>query len=370
MDIEIYSKENLENIRWPKEQEVHLDKPFLKTLMNEGISHFISNAEGVFYILVIENKIIPIILASGNKKNCYLCSPYEHYVSYAKSLLPRRKKILIPLIDFIGAFVHFCGLNDVIYVNNWLLSENIYSDLTFDEVREITFALKKKFPKKIILWPSLNKSINYDLMENLKRLGYEFVYNRTTYIVDSKGQEISARKSLKSDKKRFKKSGYFFSDFKESDVNRVYKLYSQLYINKHFKNNPHLTKEIFKAYRNSSIKIKTLKKGDKIDAVYGFKQGGSSLVGVFIGYDLELPQKNNLYPTLIQDLLQEGERKEIKVNLGAGNGGFKRNKGAQAYDEFIAFYNQDVKISQKFAWFLLKSAVQCLEPIFKVSTVK
>ncbi|MCZ4142852.1 GNAT family N-acetyltransferase, partial [Escherichia coli] len=92
--------------------------------------------------------------------NAYVCSPYTHYVRYAKqelSLLqrPLLEKGLSALLNLVGWGMRRSKFNKVVHVNNWLLSTNLFPAMTGEQAVAVMHAVRERFPDHAVVFRSL-----------------------------------------------------------------------------------------------------------------------------------------------------------------------------------------------------------------------
>ena len=91
-------------------------------MLQQGTESFIPNTKTLLSFLKIDDLIIPITINEREYENSYLTSNY-YIISHLKNLAPRS---LHPLISVLGFLLKGMGINRVVIVNNWLLSQSIY----------------------------------------------------------------------------------------------------------------------------------------------------------------------------------------------------------------------------------------------------
>lgn len=128
--------------------------------------------------------------ASGIQNNCYVVSPLAAFTDYAIEETHRINKPLITwpimlLIKIFKTFLHSIQIDNIVQVNNWLLSTNIYpTDWKGEDTDIIVNLLRKKFPQSAIAFRSLNYATNRMLILKLKSANFEPVPTRQVYIFD------------------------------------------------------------------------------------------------------------------------------------------------------------------------------------------
>ncbi len=365
MKLMLYDQSNINQLPWPKTGDGDYALRYLFPMVTRGASSFIDNADTEFQVLAIDDLILPVSITDRQYKNSYVCSPYTHYVTYAKAELNTLKnhnleEILKVILNFLGLILKFCRINQVIQVNNWLLSTNLYPELSQKQIQRLTEFLKMKFPSHAIVFRSIN-TFNPKIYEALRKNNYRMVTARQVYILSQGALKIlkSRPKSiLKKDFNLLKTSGYQWFDHQsisENDLPRILELYNQLYLDKYSILNPQFNLEFLKlAWREEILKLFVLKKDDQIDGVVGYFSRNGTMTTPFFGYDLAHPQKIGLYRMLSAKLILEAEQQGLILNQSSGAAEFKRCRGAVPYLEYNAVYTKHLSFRSKLGWRLVE----------------
>lgn len=136
-NIKIYDKTNINELYFPLSEDGQYAKKFLVPCIKNSASFYIDNVQTDLKILSIDNLVLPITINNKEYNNSYVVSPYTHYVTYSKEELKELKNpllevILKSILSILGIFLRTTKINKVVQVNNWLLSTNLYVDLTED----------------------------------------------------------------------------------------------------------------------------------------------------------------------------------------------------------------------------------------------
>lgn len=86
-EIHLYDKDTIDNLPEPKSEVAILVKNYWLPMMKGGSSYFINNVNSQLFALAIDDLVLPVTVNSKELENCYVCSPYNHYVTYSKEEL-------------------------------------------------------------------------------------------------------------------------------------------------------------------------------------------------------------------------------------------------------------------------------------------
>lgn len=379
MEIHLYNKNNIDQLDWGQSKDNLFAKNYLYPMVKDGCNKYIDNVDAEMNILVVDDVIFPIVFGNPNQKikNSYVCSPTSHYIDYGKSEVqlelrnqPFLKNILFFLIDALGKVFKTLDFEKVVYVNNWLLSTNLYTEFDNKVFLVIKDFLMKKFPDYTIIFRSINDMYDINMHQSLKGLGFGEVLSRQVYILDPKKEIYKKKESYQKDLKLKRKSKYYWENvenFEYQDYNRLRFLYDDLYIKKYSELNPTFNENFLK-YTNETkcFTYRILKKDDKIYGVFGYFERDGFITAPVFGYDTSMPEKDGLYRLTALRILEDAIEKSWIVHQSSGVSKFKMHRGAESSIEYNMVYYDHVRFKQKIPWFLLeKLTSSVIIPIMK-----
>jgi hypothetical protein len=369
--IELYNRETIHQLSWPDTEHGHYGKRYLLPLLTHSPSAFIGNVVTGLYVLLIDDQIIPLTVNDKDYANSYVCSPYTHYVTYAKQelvLLQRRslEAALAVLLNGVGIGLKIGRLNRTVHVNNWLLSTNLYVQLTAVQVKAIMLFLLERFPDHALAWRSLNRDTAKSVTEQLNEFGCRLVPSRQIYLLPTNqvdGLPSKARWLVKRDFSLLEKNGYAIvgpDELQSSDIPRLVELYNALYLNKYSLCNPWFNERFMELARQARLlEIYALRHTEtgRIDAVLGFFCREGIMTTPIFGYDTSLPQSTGLYRMLSAVLIRLALGSGHLLHESSGAAQFKRNRGARAVIEYTAVYDRHLPGYRRWGWSLLESVL-------------
>jgi len=362
--ITLYDKKTIDKIVWPSNISRH-EKDYLLTVLKNQPGSVIKNAIADFYLLKVDDQMIPLTICDFIPKNTYLVSAYTQYVSYTIEELfviknPFIRKIAALILNALGKILNAGKIDKCIHVNNWLFPTNIYSPLSKEQVKSITQFLISTFPQHAILFRTLNFITDPSIINNLQKNNYFLIGSRQIHILlREKLKEFQHRKptDLKRDEKILRDSKYDVMEDKltQQDILRMKELYDSLYLDKHSYLNPQYTTEFIGFLANNSMfNIKRLKKANKIDAFIGCLSRNNITYAPLFGYDTNQPAKMGLYRMLSAIKINFAIENDTVLHSSAGAGGFKRHRGHVSAPEYHAVYTAHLSIGRRRVWSLLK----------------
>jgi len=376
--IKLHDVSSIDLINWDTKIGGTYVRDYFSLMIKNTPSSFVSNIQTEIRLLELESVVLPMTINNEEYENSYVCSPFTHYVSYAKEELwelknPLAEKILLPFINLMGVWFKKCKINKVVIVNNWLLSTNLYYPLSTEEIKEITILLKKTFPEHLIMFRSLNNYLHKELIQAAQDVGYKTTFSRSVYLYKPNVMNQLTRKEkkdIKNDLRLLKNSGYTIVNNKsisDEEISTIFDLYNQLYIDKYSNKNPMFSHLYYKnGIEHDLFQFRALKQNNKIEAVLGyFVRNGVATAPIF-GYNMTLDKKEGLYRLLSIIFLEECLEKNLILHASAGAGQFKRNRGAQQELEYSLIYYKHLPRKRRFIWnTLIFLLTRFLEPMAK-----
>jgi len=370
----LFTKENIHTIIWPSTPDGDYARRYLLPMMMNGAQKYIKNVYNTQLMLAkVDDVIIPITTSDFNPNNTYTVSPYSHYVSYGgyeevKHLNNPPVEALIKLIMRpVAWYFRHTELDKVVYVNNYLLSTNLYPPVNSDQLSALTEALPKWFPDRVIVFRSVDQKKNPHVYDTLEKNQYEMVLSRQVWYMDS--VEASHTRQYKEDMRVLRKHGYEVVNGKElsdAELARSLDLYNMLYLEKYSYYNPQFTLEFMKLVRDEEIlHLRALKRDGKINAVMGFFIRNGTMTQPLFGYDTTLPQEEGLYRLLTLITLQEGMQRNLLVHASGGVGKFKKVRGGKPVIEYNAVFSKHLPAWRQRPWKLIKAISKYAIPYFQ-----
>lgn len=365
--VALYQQDNIAALRWPLTPDGDYARRYLLPLLQNGPPAYIANIHTQLAVLQVDDVALPLTLTRYHPANSYVCSPYNHYFAYGAQEFDKLNNrplelLLRGLLWPVFRAYRRTRFDEVVLVNNWLLSTNLYPALTATQVEQALHFLAARFPDRPIIFRSVDELGNPALLKTLVSLGGELVFSRQVYYQDARSPALLRKKQVKIDLSHYRRTDYqLVTELTPAAAPRLAHLYRLLYLDKYSRYNPQFTEEFFRlALQNRLLVFKAFrasaypKTGD-IDAVLGYFSRNGIMTQPVFGYDTQLPQELGLYRLLSTQVLLDGIEQQRLINCSAGVGEFKRLRGGQPALEYNAVYLRHLPMRQQWPWRLLKS---------------
>ncbi|MFB9274363.1 GNAT family N-acetyltransferase [Cohnella cellulosilytica] len=360
--VELYEAANIGDYDWPNDEYGRYAKRYLLPLLQEGSERFVRNVRTRLLLLAVDGIPLPVTVNEEEYDNSYVCSPFTHYVSYAKQelvLLGNRALIacLDAILSGIGLLLKGSRFNRVVHINNWLLSTNLYPELDDAQWNAVLEMLLARFPGHAIAFRSLSPSLNARTLDGWRSRGCLLVPSRQIYLLNPGEPGFGSAKSrwlLKRDGALAAKAGYASvgpGDVTESDLPRIAELYRLLYLEKYSRHNPQFTERFLReALYNGILELHGFRRDGRLDAVLGFYVRDGAMTTPLFGYDTTLPQELGLYRMLSARLIELAGERRLLLHESSGAAQFKRNRGAVPEIEYTAVYVRHLPLKRRMPW--------------------
>jgi hypothetical protein len=359
--VTLYTTANIQQLHWPSTDNGRMGHDYLLPLMRDGIARYIRNVDTELQVIRVDDVVLPITITRPDLTGSYVCSPFNHYFVYGleefnKLENPALESVLrLLLLPVISAYRH-SAFDRVVYVNNWLLSTNLYPKISAEQLRAVIQFLADRYPDRPVIFRSVDFTGQPVLANTLRHSGCRLVFSRQVYYQAPTDPILWRKKQLKEDRRQLKQTPYkLVTHLSDKDAPRLAELYRQLYLEKYSVYNPQFTPEFFKlALQSESFVLKAYQKSGDIDAVLGYYWINGIMTQPIFGYDINLPQSLGLYRLLSMQVLREGRDRGLLINASAGAGEFKRLRGGKAVLEFNAVFDRHIPVCQRWPWTFLK----------------
>lgn len=370
--IELFDACTIDKLDWPNTNEGDYAKRYIEPIVKSGISTFISNLQSQMFALKIDQYVFPVIVANECDSNSYICSPYEHYISYGKDSIglisnPIFSKMIGQALNVLGYMGRIGKMKSVVYVNHWLFSTDLYpEDLSPQHIATIVDYLQKLYPDHAIIFRSSNSLTSEYVQRLFKKQGFHLIPSRYVHITNPKNETLFATRIIKSDLKLWRESQFKVIDDNKitlDECSELLKLYNTLYIDQHSERNPKYTLHFIEhLFKHKLLHFKVLKLGECYKGVIGYYVKDGIMMCPFFGYDKTDPQHTVIYRMLSTALLLEAKEKGWIFHQSSGASFYKSVRRAQGCVETMAVYTRHLSRKQKFSWATLNLFVNLFGP--------
>jgi len=371
---QLFTRENIHTLPFPQTEDGDYARRYLLPMVMDGAQKYIRNAHNTEVTLAkVDDVILPITLSDFHPDNTYTVSPYSHYISYGgydevKHLNNPFVEALIKLLLFpVAKFFRAADFDRVAYVNNYLLSTNLYPSVNSNQLSALSEALIRWFPDRAIVFRSVDQKKNPHIYQTLEGLGYDMALSRQVWFMEP--DECVQSRGFKEDRRALRHIQYEIvegAEFSDADLERSADLYDMLYLEKYSRFNPQFTFEFMKLARDAgTLHLRALKQDGKINGVIGYFIRNGAMTLPLLGYDTSLPKEKGLYRLLTQLKIQEGLRRNLLIHSSSGVGKFKKARGGKSAIEYNAVYSKHLPVRRQMPWKLLKAITKYAAPYFQ-----
>jgi hypothetical protein len=352
-------------VPWPETPDGDYARRYLAPMLAEGTQASIENVATRLFVLVWDDLVLPVTVNDAEYDNCYVVAPFNHYVTYAKEELRMlgEQALLDGVLSGLGGLLQLGEINKTVQVNNWMLSTNLYPDLTASQLLAIRDLVLARFPDHAVVFRSINTVLGPALLETFKDQGYLPIASRRLYYMWPDRPEFfdkNQRKIWKKDLKLFETGPYERAVITEADLPRILEVYNQLYLDKYSRHNPRFTLAfVERAFREQTLELRALrhKQTGRIDGAIGFFIRNGAMTTPLFGYDISLPQELGLYRMLSMLTYLEARERHLLLNQSSGAGNFKRTRGGRPNIEYSVVYERHLWPHRRLAWQGLAQAI-------------
>lgn len=373
--IKLYDAETIGQLTWPTSAENEFAKRFLMPFITSGPQHYINNVNGKMLAMKVDDQVLPIMINDSEYHNSYVGSVYGQYISYGSQQLFNEYNILLSLglkggLEAFGKMLRWGEINKIVFVNNWLISTNLYPNLTRDQIELIRDFLIEKFPEHAIVFRSVCPYHMPDTYDYLKSSGFKMMLSRPVYFLNTKNDDIFETRIFKSDLRVLKNTEYDVVEVKDTtkhDFSRLAELYRMLNVDKYSKHNPQFNERYIELIlKNKLIGAKMIMKEDKVYGVLGYFYRNGVKTSPLFGYDTNQPKEHKLYRVMATLLALEAKKRNLILHQSSGAGTYKLLRRAEKYMEYSAVWSRHLPTKQRFIWNVLRNLVNGIAtPILK-----
>lgn len=357
--IEFYDASNIDSLQWPQTPDGLQAQKMLTPMIKRGSRIFVSNAQAQVYVLKIHDHILPITVNEKEYDNSYVASNY-YVIPFIKEWLvqkPNLKWVGKPVLWAFGKCLRVLKVNKVVFINNWLLSSNLYPQISPPFLQEVKQFLTQKFPDHVLMFRNVNVFKEMSLMHALQKEKFHIMLTRSVFVYDPKKKKELSSKALyhhRSDVRLFDKLGYkviSHNDFSEKDIPRMLELYRKAYIEKHTPFSPAYTHEfLLSAMEEGFFRFIGVCKDGKLDGVIGCIEHNQVLSPLFFGYETRSEHAAELYRMTMILVIEEAEKRGLILNDNSGGSKPKKYRGMRPFPEYTAIYDSHLPWGRKLFW--------------------
>ena len=363
-------------VPWPDTPDGDVARRWLTPMLRDGTEAFVANAAVELRVLVVgagaEAVALPVTVSQPDPALAYPASPVQHYLAYAAEEAPKisraagwaARATLVPA----AAALRLTAFDRCVFVNNWLLSTNLWPALDEAHVAAAAEALRRAFPGRAIVFKTVDRASAPALHATCQALGARLVPSRQTWTLDPHDVGLGRLKNVRRDARRLAETPYRIrrgETLNDAEVARVGALYRMLYLDKYVGLNPDLSDRFLAhAARDGLLAVRAFERDGRIDAALGYFVRDGVMTQPVFGYDTALPRELGLYRLLAAQVLAEARAQPglRLLNRSAGAGRFKALRGATPGTEVHAVFDAHLPARQRAVWEALRRL--CVGAVF------
>lgn len=339
----------------PKNTYSEFVKKYFLAMTQDWTKAFIQNLDVKIAFLEVDDFLVPISFDNEKIWNCYVSSLLGmlEYLFWESKMVKNTfaQFILKKISIFSQNYVIKNKLYENIYINNFLLSTNLYPDFSQKHIDEIKDFLIEKYPHHALIFRSINT-------QNEKLFSYfcnwKHIASRQVFIsTQEDAKEYFHHRNLKNDKRVFEKSGYEFvvkKEYSQEELKEIVSAYNYLYLERYTDLNPQFSIHFLENITKEKIfTLWVLQKNGQIDAClwyYGFWEECTTPIFWYNSFD----KKKSLYSQISYLLIKTSLEKYKILNQSSWAGWFKMGRGAKKYLEYMMVYSSHLSKRKQRFW--------------------
>lgn len=344
---------------------------YMRALAGLGPDGALANARFDLFALQLTDRALPIVVPQG-AQHCWLTSLAVTYGKALRDELDRDQRGPLAWLYRGASWVaegvlRLTRADQVVYVNHLLFSTSLYGAWTADDLASALAALRRTFPKRAIVWRSLNAEDNADLLAAMDRHGARRVVSRMVWTLADPARQWAPRTDAKADRKLVAAGGLSVEtpmDLSPEDLARVIQLYEDVYLAKYSRANPAYRPAMLRAAIDSGVLNLQLIRGPEgdIQAFAADHVYERMLSSPMLGHDRGRPASVGLYRVAMSRSVLRALEAGLSVNYSAGAGAFKRHRGATPALEYLAVFDAHLPLWRRIGYGLLARALKAMTP--------
>jgi hypothetical protein len=254
-----------------------------------------------------------------------------------------------------------------VYPNHVLLSTSLYGDWRGDGLEDGLNALRAAYPNHAIIWRSLTQEDNAALLARMAALGGRMAPCRVTWRIENPAQSWAVRRDVRDDRALMRQQGFQAEAAIMTcpdDLRSALGMYASLYLHKYSNTNPAYRLDwLHAAVQSGLLRLRVIRNaaGD-IEAFCAEHTYQGVMTIPLLGHDPACPQTRGLYRAAMAASMEHALQNGLRVNLSAGAGAFKRNRGAKPALEFCVIFCDHLPAYRRAVYGGLTSSLRALAP--------
>ena len=344
---------------------------YLTAFLREGATEFVRNAGRIqTEVAVVGDSVIPLVIADGEPTDCYLVSPYVHYIAY---MIEEVRKMRPPIASLairvalrqMGRAFRVCLFDRIVSVNNWLFTTSLTSHVSEGELAALYEHLRRRFPSHALVYRGLDPR-DQSLARALRAVGCEMLIHRPVLEWEPTrfgNMPMTTRYRVRRDMRLTDGEPYTArtpATLDREGAGRVAWMYEGVYMRKHSRHNAHFTPRYFETVVATGVcTIDLFERDGAPSAFVTCCDDESRLIAALVGYDPAVFDKRaSPYSAVIGWVMKRAVRERKRLFLSTGASKYKRLRGATEVMEYEAFDVRHLHPMRRLPWFAMKEFLE------------
>lgn len=362
------------------DQETAL-RELLDALLHRSVGGLLGNGHGLR--LEVEElgrdgtaSKVPLLVSDGlsrGPQNASIASPHGHYLAYPLVEAQRRTNpiaaaLLAPVGPSMRAFSRLTRFDRVVFVNHWLFVPGPPLEQA-SELGPLIERLRRRYPDHALVFSGLTAectALGHDrVLRALLELGGRHLRRRTVYLFDphrrlSGQRRRRVHKLIRHDLQLLDEArsrAILDPDELLGRVDEMRRLYEHLFFEQHPTGlNTHYTEDFLRIVLSCPLFRSIAWQGEdgRLEAFCCTLHLNHTMIWSICGYQGPDARERGLFRRLYVHDLEVARETGQLLHVGAGNGPFKRFRGAQPTQEMDVVFDRHLSARRRLPWTVLR----------------
>lgn len=333
---------------------------FKSVMLKNDLNTLIQNTDQIeMAFLPYQKNVLPMTVCHSDVPQTWVVSPLSTYIDYAReeslrNLSPMLSYTIGMALSGLKIFLKHQNFARAAMLNNWLVSTNLYPEFEAHAVNHCMNQAIRHHPRHALWWRSLNFCHHAPWLHYLKQQGCLLIPSRRIFVLNHAQHAQTQHQDWYNDQRLMRKTNLKLRhnhEFNAADYPRMAQLYAQLYLDKYSRLNPNYTALCLQQWHQAGLIYMQGWEDENqvLQGIAGSIHNTKQLTTPIFGFNTNLPQKQGLYRLNNLVAAEYAIKHHLQLNLSAGAGRFKQNRGAVPHIEYSAVYAKHLPMAQQSA---------------------
>ncbi|AUZ04906.2 hypothetical protein ADP71_12700 [Vitreoscilla sp. C1] len=331
---------------------------FKSIMLKNDLNTLIRNTDQVeMAFLPYQKNVLPMTVCHSDAAQTWVVSPLSTYIDYAqeeslRNLSPLLARAIGAVLSGLKVFLRRQHFARAAMLNNWLVSTNLYPEFHADAINTCMNQAIRHYPHHALWWRSLNFCHHAPWLHYLQQQGCLLIPSRRIFLLSNVQHAQTQHQDWRNDRRLQRQTKLTLRqnhEFGAADYATIATLYAQLYLDKYSRLNPEYTATYLQQWHQAGLIYMQgwQDENQVLQGIAGSIHNTQQLTTPIFGFNTDLPHKQGLYR--LNNLVASDHAIEhnLQLNLSAGAGRFKQNRGAVPHIEYSAVYAKHLPIAQQ-----------------------